>query len=98
MKNKVKKYGKTKWSDAGSLKAVRREQVRAKLADVVAVQTALRNFWNPLVLWRTVKFIFKNQRRQKLLAYLSRAKMGFNWRDSRPLKKQRELGLLPKIS
>ena len=88
---------KQKWSDAGSLTAVRRELRRAKLADVVAVQMSLKNFWNPLVLWRAVKFIFQNQKRQKLLAKMSRAKMGFAWRDSRPLKLQRKLGLKPQI-
>ncbi|MDR3459557.1 MAG: hypothetical protein P4N60_19175 [Verrucomicrobiae bacterium] len=96
MKHKVKTYGRVKWSDAGSLTAVRRDLVKAKLADVVAVHMSLKNFWNPIVLWRAVKFIFANQRRKKILATMVRAKMGFNWRDSRPLKKQRQLGLLPK--
>ena len=93
-----KKKKNSLWSDAGSLTAVRRELVRAKVADVVAVQLSLKNFWRPLVAWRAVKFIFQNQKRQKLLAKMSRAKMGFNWRDSRPLKLQRKLGLKPKLS
>jgi hypothetical protein len=83
---------------SGSLAAVRRELVKARLADTVAVSMSLRNFWRPLVLWRAVKFIFRNQRRQKILARLARARMGFRWRDSRPLKLQRQLGLKPKIS
>jgi hypothetical protein len=80
-----------------SLRAVRRELARAKIADVVAVQMSLKNFWNLVVLWRSAKFIFKNQRRQKLLATLSRAKMGFAWRDARPLKLQRQLGIKPQL-
>ena len=89
---------KKTFSDAGSLRAVRRELLKAKVADVVAVQMSLKNFWRPTVVWRAVKFIFKNQRRQKLLARLARAKMGFAWRDSRPLKQQRKLGLKPQLS
>jgi len=85
------------YSDAGSLTAVRRELMNAKYADVVAVQMSLKNFWRPLVLWRAVKFIFRNQKRQRLLAKMSRAKMGFNWRDARPLKLQRKLGLKPQL-
>lgn len=88
---------KKTFSNAGSLTAVRRELVKAKCADVVAVQMSLRNCWRPSVIWKSVKFIFRNQRRKKLLATLSRAKMGFAWRDSRPLKLQRQLGLIPKL-
>jgi len=86
------------YHDKGSLKAVRRELRFANAADVVAVQLSLKNFWKPLVLWRAVKFVFKNQRRKKILAKMSRAKMGFNWRDSRPLKLQRRLGLRPQVA
>jgi hypothetical protein len=86
------------FSDAGSLTAVRRELRRANYADVAAVSIGLRNFWNPLALWRAGVFIFRNQRRKKLLARMDRAKMGFSWRDSRPLKLQRRLGLLPPIT
>lgn len=85
------------YNDQGSLTAVRRELRRANAADVVAVQLSLRNFWNPLVLWRSVRFLFRNQRRKKLLATMSRAKMGFAWRDARPLKQQRRLGLKPQL-
>lgn len=70
---------------------------RARMADAVAVQLSLRRFWNPFVVWRTLKFLFANRRRQRQLATLSRLRMGFGWRDSRPKKLQRQLGLLPKL-
>jgi len=76
---------------------VRRERRKAKLADAMAVSMSLRRFWNPLVLFRTFKFLFSNRRRQRVLAEMDRNHMGFAWRDSRPKKLQRQLGLLPKI-
>lgn len=76
----------------------KQELAKAKLADVVAVQLSLRNFWNPLVLWRTVKFLYQNHRRQRVLARMVKRQMGFNWRCSLPKKQQRQLGYLPKLS
>jgi hypothetical protein len=84
------KTGRT-WMD------VRRERRKAKLADAMAVSLSLRNFWDPRVLWRTFKFLYQNRKRQRVLAELDRQRMGFDWRDARPKKLQRQLGLLPKL-
>lgn len=75
----------------------RAELAKARVADAVAVQMSLRRFWNPFVLFRTFKFLFANRKRQRSLARLDKLRMGFEWRDSRPKKLQRELGLLPQI-
>jgi len=85
------------YNDSGSLTAVRRELRKAKCADVVAVQISLKNFWKPWVLWRAIVFVFKNQRRQKVLGTMVRAKMGFAWRNAMPKKHQRQLGMLPPV-
>lgn len=84
-------YGKT-------LKDVRRELVKAKLADAVTVQLTLNNFWRPMMWVRGFKFIFKNRRRQRVLQRMSDKSMGFAWRSSMPKKKQREMGYLPKLT
>lgn len=81
-----------------TLKDVRVQLRKAKLANVAAVQITLRDFWRPIVWWRCLKFLYRNRRRQRLLETLSAKSMGFAWRSSIPRKKQRELGMLPKLS
>ena len=81
-----------------TLKDVRRQLAKAKLADAVAVQMSYRQWWNPLRWYRSFQFIYKNRRRQRSLKFLSDRSMGFVWRSSIPKKKQRAAGMLPKLT
>jgi len=81
-----------------TLKDVRIQLRKARLADAAAVQITLRDCWRPIVWWRCMKFLYRNRKRQNLLQKLSDKHMGFAWRPSIPKKKQRQLGMLPKLS
>jgi len=81
-----------------TLQDVRRELVKARVADAVAVSLSLRRWWHPVLWYRSLWFLYKNRRRQKILAEMNRKSMGFDWRDSRPKKLQRQLGILPPVN
>lgn len=80
-----------------TLRDVRRQLVKAKLADGVAVQMTLARWWHPVRWWRAFKFLYANRNRQKKLQFLSERSMGFDWRSSIPKKQQRKLGMLPEL-
>jgi hypothetical protein len=91
MKRRSYKYGRT-------LKDVRRELVKARMADGVAVHLTLKQPWRIILWWRSLQFIFKNRRRQKILKTMSEKSMGFDWRCSLPKKQQRAAGMLPGLN
>ncbi len=86
-----------KFSDQRTWRGIGRQLVRARFADVAAFRLAAAKPWNLSLVWRALKFRWKNQRRRKVLVEMHRRHMGMDWRCSLPRKKQRALGYLPKI-
>jgi hypothetical protein len=70
---------------------------KSRIADFIAWRLALARFWRFDLVWRALRFRIVNARRRKALIALARNKMSPDWRDSRPLKLQRKLGLKPSL-
>jgi hypothetical protein len=81
-----------------TLKDVRRELRKARMENGVAVNLTFSNWFRPRVVWHSIKFVFKNRRRIRILKTMSDKSMGRDWRDSRPKKLQRKLGHLPQLT
>jgi hypothetical protein len=80
-----------------TLKEVRVEILRSRIADLAAWRLALSKFWRIDLLWAALHFRWVNARRRRALLALSRANMSPDWQDARPAKLRRKLGLLPPL-
>jgi hypothetical protein len=58
---------------------------------------AIAKFWHLGHVWRALHFRWVNARRRRALEALLANKMSPDWRDTRPKKLRRKLGLLPPV-
>lgn len=80
-----------------TLQSVHVEIGKGRIADFVAWRLALARFWRLDLVWRALRFRAVNARRRRALVALAKNKMSPDWRDARPAKLRRRLGLLTPI-
>lgn len=80
-----------------TLSDVRRDVVKSRLADLVAWRMALRQFWRPVLVWRSLKFRWQNRKRRGVLFQLLEKQMSPDWRCSLPKKQQRAMGMISQL-
>lgn len=76
-----------------TLADVRRELIARRIHAFLAWRMALARFWKLDLLWNSVKLRWVYRKRERALRALLANKMSPDWRDSRPNKLQRKLGL-----
>jgi hypothetical protein len=80
-----------------TLADVRREMIARRIHAFFAWRAALSRFWRIDLLWRAIKLRWVYARRERVLGVLLKNKMSPDWRDSRPKKLQRKLGILRQV-
>jgi hypothetical protein len=80
-----------------TLKSVYEEIYKSRIADFLAWRLALARCWRIDLVWTAIKFRMINSRRRRVLIRLAEARMSPDWRESRPKKLQRKLGILPPV-